>query len=353
MGGDTEILVRIELVSLANQEARKSFEELGIIFKPASFEDVYRIASRDTKGRVYSYLAGFSEYGKIIKRWIFSKDGIEIGFYCTGLSVKKETGEKVGEVGMVHVAPALRRKGLGTLISLLGRMELVEGGAEIFKSVVGDETGTILRLNEQLGFVDTGEKAGLFSHPVQQLLITNREKSLQTLKDLFSQKIKKIRTPNLNFKPEEVDIDNPQRVSSVTEVVSQRITDEDYSPKETRVLFGYHYAPIFLSQESSENSSTCLHLVVRENTANDITLFKNRVKEAFPDFFLEVLRLPSRPEFFEIWSPELRVGEEIKRFALTFAQIGESFFEQCRKEQKAQLLLRKNKGGFNYFVKDQ
>lgn len=332
MGGIAETLTRTELVSLASQEAKECFEELGIVFKPASFEDVYRIASRDTESRTYSYIAGFSEYGKTIKRWAISKDGVEIGFYFTGLSVKKETGEKVGEVGMVHVAPALRRKGLGTLVSLLGRMELVEGGAKIIRSVVGDETGTILKLNKQLGFVDTGEKVGTESHQVWTHSVTDKEDLPRRFRDIFAQKIEKIKVSDLNFKPEEVDIDNPVRISSITEVVSQRIAGKDYSCHETRVLFGYNYAPIFLSQESYENSSTCLHLVIRGNTADDIAIFEEKVRKTFPDSGIS--KLSTRPEFFEIWGPDLKEEEEIKRFALTFAKIGESFFWQCRKGQK-------------------
>ncbi len=333
MSSKVEFLDKTEVGYLPSQEARQILGRLGIFFTATSFENIYRVASRDTKGRVYPYLAGFSEYGKTRKDWTFFKDGVEIGFYCTGLSVSKVTGRKVGEVGMVHIAPALRRKGLGTLVSLLGRMELVEEGAEIIRSVVGDETGAVLKLNKNLEFYDTGERAGEDRYPLWILPVTEKGQLLARLSDIFTQRAEKIRPSSLDFDPKDIDIDNPKRIPSIKELVNQRLKEKNYSCQEDRVLFGYHYAPVFLYLQGS-GKFCFLCLQVTGNATDDAIPLEEIAFSAIPNFSPQVSMSFRNKEIFEVWSPELKTAEKIGRFALAFAGIGESFYRQCWADRK-------------------
>lgn len=333
MSSEVESLGKTEGVCLPSQEARKIFGGLGISFATASFKDIYRVASRDTGGGVCPYIAGFSEFGKKREDWIFNIGGIEIGFYFTGFSTDQKTGKRIGEVGMVHVAPELRRRGLGRLVYLLGIMELVEKRAEVVRSLVGDDTGAILDINKELGFYDTGERVGVARHPLWILPVSEKGQLLARLSDIFTLRAEKIRPSNLNFDPKDIDIDNPERVPSIKELVNRRLKEKSHSFQEDRALFGYHYAPVFLYQEGL-GGSVLLHLQVKENAMGKAISLEEIARLAIPGFCPEINRVFGNREIFEIWSPELKTAKEIEKFALDFAGIGESFYCQCRADGK-------------------
>jgi hypothetical protein len=105
-----------------SEDAINSFRKIGIAFSPIDFKDVYRITSRDTDGGRYPYNTGFTDRHKERFDYALTKDNIEIGFYSISVGEDTKSGKIVGETGMIHISPALRRKGLGTLVQLLSRI---------------------------------------------------------------------------------------------------------------------------------------------------------------------------------------------------------------------------------------
>ncbi len=129
-----------------SRRAEWLLSRLGLTLQKGTFEDVFRITSRDTGGGSYPYNAGFLTSEKRGHRFLLVKDEIEIGYFAVGIKFEKESGRTIGETGMIHLAPALRGRGLGTLVHLLSMMQLVEGGANYLKAGEGDETGAVAHL---------------------------------------------------------------------------------------------------------------------------------------------------------------------------------------------------------------
>lgn len=298
-------------------KAKEAFSELGISFVPGTFQDIHRITSRDTQGESYPYNAGFSEYGKVRKDWLIVKDGIEIGYYYTGLK------DEVGEIGMLHLAPALRNRKLSTLLKLLGSIQLIEDGAQVLRSVAGDDTGKIEGINQKLGFKKTEKTVGLLKHPVWELTINDKNEKLQFLSNQFEERFAGVLKADLSFDPKVVDVDNPNRVS-IKETVLERLMEKniDCDEKE-RLFFGYVGAPIVIFQEYD-------HLVLRvqKTSENDYDNFEKLVDFLLPGEKPLIFPYPTDLliSAWEIVSPKLK-AEEFDFRLQKFAEIGERFFK--------------------------
>lgn len=311
-----------------SEKAKAALEKLGLHFKPGSFVDIYRLTSRDTNGGSYSYNAGFSSPGKIRKNWLIEKDEVEIGYYYTGLKMSKETGKRLGEIGMVHLAPALRDKGLSSPILLLGYLQLLETGAEELRAVGGDETGKIEGLLKKIGFLSTGERVGLFAHPVWRMVISDKEGKLAYFFQQFEERIARLEPGSLQFDPKEIDLDNPERVL-VKETLLARIGEKGWQFEGAeRVLFGYAYAPILIYQENLRDGSTRLVLRV---PGRDPQIFKKCLRTVFQEE-LSIYPSPNdvKPWGWEVGSPSLRIEEEVLKYAQNLARVGEEFFNEVQ-----------------------
>lgn len=309
-----------------SQKAKNEFSSLDISFLPGSFKDIYRITSRDMQGGSYPYNAGFSDSEKTRKDWIITKDGVEIGFYYTGLKKDKKTGKEIGEVGMIHLAPEIRDKGLFTPIYLLGLMQLLEDGAGELRSVVGDETGKVEGVNQKLGFEKTGKTFGCSNQPVWEMDILSSQEKLHFFMQEFEKKISRLKKEGLSFAPEVIDIDNPKRVS-IAETVLSRLEQEVWnSGEEERVLFGYPKAPVLLFQKRYD-----MLLRVPKESERSRGIFEKSIKAVLPDFNTsEIYTFPTDilESDFEIEFTNLRTEDEAKKAAQKLSEIGRVFSEE-------------------------
>jgi len=311
-----------------SERAKTVLEKLGFLFESGSFEDIYRLTSRDTNGGSYPYNAGFSSPEKIRRNWLIVKDGVEIGYYYTGLGKSEKLGRRVGEIGMIHLAPAIRDKNLSSPVCLLGYLQLLETGAEELRAVMGDETGKIEGLLKKIGFLPREERVGPFAHPVWKMIVDDREGKLTYFFQQFEERVARLNPSSLQVDPKEIDIDNPKRVL-VKEILLARIRERGWwFEGAERVLFGYVDASILVYQENLRDGSTRLVLRV---PGCDPKIFNKCLRTVFREE-LSIYPYPTDYEpairGWEVESPPLRTKKEVLKYAQNLALAGEEFFRK-------------------------
>lgn len=305
-------------------QAEEALSSLGITLKKGTFEDVYRITSRDTQGSSYRYNAAFFTSENRGYRFILEKDGVEIGYYSVGIKLADQ-GKRVGEIGMIHLAPVLRGKGLGTLIKFLGTIQLIEGGATQIESGEGDER--IGHLNEKMGFFLTEETMGLLKHPRWRMEIGDSSKKSCELLSWFYQEVREVKRRGLEFNPDLVDIDNPWKVI-IQDIVEERLSRLGGSFGKDKLFFGYAYAPVFLYEKSLGKDAFYLVVTLKGKKQAD-EIVATEEKERVPKEKQSVFR-QCRPNY-PMWcieSVDLKTTQEEQELVFLFTQLGQQFFDR-------------------------
>ncbi len=304
---------------------KESLSDFGISLRLGNVIDLFQITSRDTAGGSYPYNAGFSRLGQERRNWIASIDNVDTGYYCTG--IWKEHSGVIGEVGMVHISPTLRGHGLGPLFSLLGKIELIEGGAEILRALVSADNPTMQALNYGLGFKDTGKRTGGDRQHIEMKMVVCPY-TLAELSEQFTTRLRKVTPVDLNFDPLLVDIDNPKRIS-VRETVLNRpqLLNADFKGDE-RLIFGYPHAPVTIYLEKANQVGTLVRVVlqVKGKCAENIAFLSKTYSDIFKRTVDKIYPMPGDKLCWEIQSPEIKEDWQIRELAQQFARIGESFF---------------------------
>lgn len=321
------------------ERARLILGELGVSIKPASFRDVYRIASRDTKGCVVNYDINFSGDGRGLRRWVIEANGVEMGYYVTEIFEDKNTGKSIGEVRAVRLASALRGRGIGSLFFFLGHMELLEEGIDSLRAVVGDESGKIVGLLKKFRYKETDKRVEASECPVWEKTDFNgkRELLLDFLYLEFCRRTEGFRRSTLHFDPADVDIDNPFRVSVKNTVIERLKVNGGSFLGESRFVFGYHYGQVSIVQENLANGQTRFVLQVEGGDEADKDILRAILSESFPGQMVEIyscniLSNGSLPRW-EVESFPAGNSGEIMESAQKLAQAGETFFHRVRVEQ--------------------
>lgn len=226
-----------------SEEAVCQLGNVGIAIKKWRTIDSYNIAQRDccleAFGTNPSYImGGFS--GMDLQRTDYgvATQGVDVGFYLLG--VRQKEYKKEGEVGEIHLSPALRNRGLGKLLFLLSHIQLIEQKANCFRAVVGDESGKVVDWLRKIGYHNTGEIISCLEHPIWKMDIQDSDTLIKVLFKEFSDRINAIKPNCFCIDPEEVDIDNPLRVD-LEKTVLQRLHNQAADR-----VFGYPGALIYL-----------------------------------------------------------------------------------------------------------
>ncbi len=302
---------------------KNQLTNIGIFFKPGSFEDIYRITSRDTDGGRYPYNAGFYSYGQKRERHVIESQGVEIGYY-TGITRNKRSKIE-GEIGMVHLAPAVRGKKISSLICLLGYMELIEAGAEELRAFVGDETGRIAGLLNEVGFQQVHDEREIAGHTVWKKEIEDKDEALSYLYSVFQKKINGLDLQNLKFDSAQVDIDNPRRVQ-IKETVLARLGGKAFKDGE-RILFGYCYAPVLIYQEQYQTGARQMFLRLMGRTKKAETIFKKYIKRYFSDQSINIIQNSREPLILEISPHCSQTDADEQSSALALVAIANDFIK--------------------------
>ncbi len=314
----------------ASKDAIEAFGEIGITFSPRKFEDIYRITSRDTDSGTYPYNVGFSEYGKSRRDFALVLDDVEIGFYSTKIGRDKASERVVGETGMIHITPSLRRRGLGTLVQLFTHIQVIEEGASEIRAVEGDETGTIGRNIAALGF--TKIDVDVYNQPIWKLTLDGeRQKAakLSQLKQQFNTRIRGLSEEDLRFNPAVVDRDNPIR-TPVRDVVMQRLQERGcFFKGSVRILYGYDGARLMIYQENFRDRTTCLVDRICVPGQNEL-MFNNYWGQSFVDEMPRKYPYPTnrgRPLGWEVETPHLYEATEVEQYAERLSNFSQNFFQ--------------------------
>ncbi len=251
--------------------------KLGIELISTSLSRISNIANRD---RSYnSYMSGFVPFGMNRVNNAIVLDGIDIGFVTSKSGIPNGADQKIGEIGMIGIAPALRQKGIGTLIDSLIRMRLVEEGIDELVSMEADETGTIVRLNQQLGLTKTNQTL-IDGTPKWVLSIShsNKQAVLKKLTAIFDENLIRLSPAELVFDPNEVDRDNPAR-ESVLAALQKRLGPNMDMPDESD-LYGYPGSAIQISQEKESRGFR----YVMQVKGSSMNAFEELVEKGFEVF---------------------------------------------------------------------
>lgn len=323
------------------ERARLILGELGVSIKPASFRDIYRIASRDTRGYVPNYDVNFSGDGRGWRPWLIEVNGVAIGYYATDVFSDRDHRDLVGEVRAIRLSPALRGRGIGSLFFFLGHMELLEEGIDSLRAVVSDESGKIEGLLRKFGYKETDKRVEGSGCPVWEMTDFNGRKEL--LLDFlyleFQKRVEEARHRVLHFDPVDVDIDNPLRVSVKNTVVERLKENGGYFTGESRFVFGYHYSPVSIVQENFQSGQTRFVLQVEGINEGDRDILKAILSETHHGQEMEIyshntLSNGSLPSW-EVESLPARNSGEIMESAQKLAETGETFFHRVRVEQSS------------------
>lgn len=334
------VTVEIGLAKDYGERARLMLSELGILLKPASFRDIYQIASRDTAGHVPNYDVNFSGEGRGWKPWLIKANGVVIGYYATDVFTDRGNGDLVGEVRTIRLSPALRGREIGSFFFFLGRIELLEEGVDTLRSVVSDETGKIVGLLKKSGFVKTNKTVEASGCPVWEMkdLDKKREQILDFFFQQFCKRIKKIKPADLIFDPKDVEIDNPLRVSVKNTVLDRLGENGGYFAGVSRFVFGYHFAPVSIVQQNLKDGQTRFVLQVEGRNESDKDILRAILSEPLPGQQAEIISsYPLSDESWPRWEVEshpLKGKEKIRESAQKLAMVGGAFFNRVRVRQK-------------------
>lgn len=307
-------------LSYGNLSAEKLPAESGITVKPASLDDILRITSRDLSGGSYPYNVGFTNRDRRRENLVFWAKEVEVGYLCLGL--KKCAGITEGEIGMLHLAPAVRGLGLSTMLGFFGYLRLVKNGAEQLRVVLAREfEERTTKLHFELGFRNAGEKHGFDQEAVLRKPIVDRQQTIELLGQKLQQRASRLPPNLLGFDPLEIDYDNPKKVS-LEETVRQRLDGRGYFFNDNfRTLFGYPLSPLRLDQENDLQKNTLLTLQLY--SPSPIDGLAGEIKKQADQNHLRFFR-PSRTTC-EIESSKINTNDEMNGVVHQLATIGNQF----------------------------
>lgn len=237
---------------LKTEEIKNKLQNVGLAVRPIDMDVVRMINSRDLAGGDYPYIGLLnSKFNKGISVSGLFADGQPVGYAIAGLYERQ--GKLTGEVGMLHISPTVRNLGLGSLLNLLIRKEMLDNNPDALYSKIGDNTGKVKHLLTSLGFQQTGVSSGVGRHPVwerqiaseddRKALTTQIDQSIEARLDVLKDK-----REVLTQKAQEVDKDNPDKVD-IEQVVAERLNYSNMlSPKESLTFFGYVGAKVRLAR---------------------------------------------------------------------------------------------------------
>ncbi len=236
-------------------DIREQLSALGITIQKITRDEESMIQRRDfwnMPGYPNLILVDY-KYKKGIQRRGLFIDGRIVGFSTSG--VYEMDGKNYGEIGMIHISPAIRGLGLGSLLNYLAREELLALNPEILTSMVGDETGKIEHILQELNFTSTGKKIN--GQPILEKDISDpavREGYRQTLKKLTIEKIKTLQPQKdeLKKKTDEVDYDNPS-VVNIEKTVEERL--QEWGPHIIDRIFGYQNGKVWIRKEYTDREN--------------------------------------------------------------------------------------------------
>ncbi|MDP2585894.1 MAG: hypothetical protein Q8P29_03370 [Candidatus Levybacteria bacterium] len=307
-----------------SENAINSFRKIGISLPLITFRDIYRITSRDTSNGSYPYNAGFSAWNKTRLDYALIKDEIEIGFYSINIGENSKTKKVVSETGMIHISPALRHKGLGTLVQFLSHMQELEKGAQEIRIREGDETGTIGRNNNNIGFIKIGRD--FHDQPEWKLEFRDekdRNIKLYELKSKFDEKISRLSNEDLLFDVNTVDRDNPRRIPIKQTIIERLIKLGWKFDDGERIIYGYAGADFVMYQQNFIDNSTRLNIHISKSSINNNGLFETCWKRVFGN---EEPLIDPDSKYWKINSPKLYATDGVKKYAEKFSDFSQVFF---------------------------
>lgn len=234
------------------KEIKDRLQDVGLTVKPIDMDDVTMVNSRDLDGGDYPYIGLLSsKFKRGMNTMGLFADGQIVGYAISGLYERE--GRLTGEVGMQHISPSVRDLGLGSLLNLLARKEMLEQKPEALYSEIGDSSGKVEHILSTLGFQQTGISSGVGRHPIwerhiasdvdREALAAQIDKSIEARLEALKE-----RRQVLADKAQAVDKDNPDKVD-IEQVVNERLGHNDMlSPKESLTFFGYVGAKVRLAR---------------------------------------------------------------------------------------------------------
>lgn len=247
-----------------NLEQTNRLASLDITLREVSDDDIRMVNDRDFQGD-YPYIGLLPyKFTKGIRRTGMYVDNQLVGYAIAGAYTRE--GRTYGEIGMMHISPAVRDLGLGTLLNFASRQQMLELQPEILYSEIGDKEGKIEHLLTTLGYQYKGISQGAGRHPIWEVDISTpeaRERYAQTLEQKVGEKIEGLTSlkDSIARKAEEVDMDNPYKVD-IEEVVNKRLaTTNIVNPQETTTFFGYSGGKVRLAR-SIENQGLGYYIML-------------------------------------------------------------------------------------------
>lgn len=223
-------------------ETPERLQGIGISLRPIDGDDISMVNDRDFQG-------GYPYVGLLSSKYRESMDrlGIYINEQLVGYSVAgifEQDGKKVGEVGMTHISPPMRDFGLGSVMGLVMRERLMEKDPDVLYAEVGDSTGKVQHLLEELGYEHRGKSSGAGQHPVwirEFTDVTDRKICTDKIRGALDERLPKIeqKQETMERKAEEVDKDNPYKVDVEQTVATRLATLDMFSPDNSVNFFGY------------------------------------------------------------------------------------------------------------------
>lgn len=234
------------------RDKKERLQDVGLTIKPIDMDDVTMVNSRDLDGGDYPYIGLLSsKFKRGINTIGLFADNQLVGYAISGLYERE--GRLTGEVGMQHISPSVRDLGLGSLLNLIARKEMLEQRPDALYSEIGDSSGKVEHILSTLGFQQTGVSSGVGRHPVWERQITSdadREALAAQIDQSIEARLEALKDKRqfLADKAQAVDKDNPDKVD-IEQVVNERLGRNDMlSPKESLTFFGYVGAKVRLAR---------------------------------------------------------------------------------------------------------
>ncbi len=222
-----------------------------IHIRPITEAEITMVNSRDMDGS-YPYLGLFAmDHRDNLDARCFTSEEQIVAYGLAGVHTRN--GKRIGEVGMVHVSPAVRGLGLGSLMSLAIREPLISQQPDVLEAKIGDDSGKIEHLMRLLGYSFSGISDGAGKHPVwTKDLLSDEDRSAFgfTLDREIKRRLDILRdkTDTLALKARTVDKDNPHS-TNIALAVAERIKNSGTLANDSGITyFGYVGAPVRIAQ---------------------------------------------------------------------------------------------------------